>query len=97
MLVEAFNNTFIPGRKGNWDLLEKGQQHSVMSGEGKISQCSQAKKVIRDKAVPESPMTTHGDSPGWIVRCLLCTKTGRRPSNSKTNGAYHSLGVSRHQ
>lgn len=38
------------------------------------------KKATRAERVSKSLFTTHGDSSGWIVCCLLCTRTGRRPA-----------------
>lgn len=38
------------------------------------------KKATRAERVSKSLFTTHGDSSGWIVYCLLCARTGRRPA-----------------
>lgn len=90
MLVESLNNMFIPDRRGNWDLLEKGQQLSIMNGEDlpvftskkpTTTKRTPKNQKTRDKAVPESPIANHGNSPRRFVCGILCTKTGRMPGN----------------
>lgn len=69
---------------------------SVLRMAKERSQCSHTKKLSELRRVSKSLFTSHGDTWGWIVYCLLCTRTGKRPSNIKTKGACHITGVSQH-